>query len=98
MPLIKSRSPMEYSHAPKGEVLHASCFIEIFIAVIVLVVHAQGTSATQRNAAWATSSSQNTSITTPVFLAADTYGSGGISAWSVAVADVNGDGKLDLVV
>lgn len=89
---------MEYSHAPKVGVLHASYFIEVFIALSVLVVHAQGTSAGQRNAAWATSSSQNMSFTTPVFLAADTYGSGGIWAWSVAVADVNGDGKLDLVV
>ena len=34
----------------------------------------------------------------PIFLAAPTYGSGGYYAESVAVEDVNGDGKPDLVV
>ena len=32
------------------------------------------------------------------FQTAVTYGSGGFDAYSVAVADVNGDGKPDLVV
>jgi uncharacterized protein (UPF0548 family) len=34
----------------------------------------------------------------PIFLAAPTYGSGGEDAYSVAVADVNGDGEPDMVV
>ena len=34
----------------------------------------------------------------PIFLAAPTYGSGGYYAESVAVEDLNGDGKPDLVV
>ena len=34
----------------------------------------------------------------PIFLTAPTYGSGGYYAESVAVEDVNGDGKPDLVV
>jgi hypothetical protein len=34
----------------------------------------------------------------PIFLAAPTYGSGGYDVYSVAVADVNGDGKPDLLV
>src|ERR1700722_12208880 len=33
----------------------------------------------------------------PIFLTAPTYGSGGYFAESLAVADVNGDGKPDLV-
>ena len=36
--------------------------------------------------------------TLPLFLPVVTYGSGGTGASSVALADVNGDGKLDLVV
>jgi hypothetical protein len=38
------------------------------------------------------------SPTNPIFLTAPTYNSGGISADSVAMADVNGDGTPDLVV
>jgi hypothetical protein len=38
------------------------------------------------------------SASNAIFLAAPIYGSGGEDADSVAVADVNGDGKLDLVV
>jgi Bacterial Ig-like domain (group 3)/FG-GAP-like repeat len=38
------------------------------------------------------------SLSDPIFLEAPTYGSGGQYAGSVAVADVNGDGKPDLVV
>ncbi|MGA7648369.1 MAG: Ig-like domain repeat protein [Terriglobales bacterium] len=34
----------------------------------------------------------------PIFLTAPTYGSGGYASYSVAVADVNGDGKPDMVV
>ncbi len=36
--------------------------------------------------------------TNPLFLPAVTYGSHGIGAMSVAIADVNGDGKPDVVV
>jgi hypothetical protein len=36
--------------------------------------------------------------TPPIFLPAVTYGSGGVSPTSIAVADLNGDGKQDLVV
>jgi Bacterial Ig-like domain (group 3)/FG-GAP-like repeat/FG-GAP repeat len=39
-----------------------------------------------------------TTSNTPLFLPVVTYGSGGTGASSVAVADVNGDGKPDLVV
>jgi hypothetical protein len=39
-----------------------------------------------------------TTSNTPFFLPVVTYGSGGTGASSVAVADVNGDGKPDLVV
>jgi hypothetical protein len=39
-----------------------------------------------------------TTSTAPLFLPIVTYGSGGTGASSVAVADVNGDGKPDLVV
>src|ERR1035438_4726745 len=38
-----------------------------------------------------------TSAQGPIFAPAVTYGSGGVRAWSVAVADVNGDGKPDLL-
>ena len=39
-----------------------------------------------------------TTSNTPLVLPVVTYGSGGTGASSVAVADVNGDGKPDLVV
>jgi uncharacterized membrane protein len=34
----------------------------------------------------------------PLFLPAATYGSGGSTPWSIAIADINGDNKPDLVV
>jgi hypothetical protein len=39
-----------------------------------------------------------TTAASAIFLEAPTYSSGGLYASSIAVADVNGDGKLDLVV
>jgi hypothetical protein len=57
-------------------------FIAIFIVLAALAVHAQ----------------TKTDLKSDSFLSAVVYSSGGIFANSVAVADVNGDGKPDLIV
>jgi hypothetical protein len=67
--------------------LNAKSFITFSVSVVILTCQIVRTQA-----------SSPQSATPPLFLPAVTYDSGGQSAMSAAVADINGDGKPDLVV
>jgi len=67
--------------------LNAKFFIIGFLSVVILTCQTVRTQA-----------SSPQSATPPLFLPAVTYGSGGQGAMAVAVADLNGDGRPDLVV
>ncbi len=75
--------------------------IAVLTAVVAPAVLAQGPQASQRRAARAKSKRQNALINSSdssLFLPTVAYDPGGDATIFVAVADVNGDGKLDLVV
>jgi large repetitive protein len=74
---------MVHDHAPRIEVLAAIClFIASFTFVVAPLTSAQPTLGTGAS----------------MFLPPVTYSSGGSQPFSIALADVNGDGKHDIVV
>jgi hypothetical protein len=78
----------------------ASLFLASLTILIALPVRGQKQAASQQHVAPAKSRRQSTSLSSSdiaLFLPVVTYGSGGFEPSSVAVADVNGDGKVDLV-
>jgi hypothetical protein len=78
-----------------------SLYLAIFTILVPLLVTAQRSDASPRSMASTASTQPNGSsntLTTLSFLPAVTYDSGASTATSVAVADVNGDGKPDLLV
>src|SRR5258708_15443174 len=70
-------------------------FIAVLTVVIALAALAQTGGTVQ---APKKSGNQPMNSDPGLFVSAATYGSGGYSAASIAVGDLNGDGKLDLVV
>ncbi len=99
---------MASQHTSKVKVLRLVAPFIAILAVIALVTVVvtpaaltQVPQANQRHAAPAKSRSQGAlfnSAGSSLFLPAVTYDQGGVNALAVAVADVNGDGKPDLIV
>jgi hypothetical protein len=102
------RSPMTRKPAPRAQAHSGvALFIATLTILIALVAFAPLTGAGQLSGQpphpgsrlQATGSTSGSSQpTSPLFLPAVTYVSGGFGATSIAISDVNGDGKLDLVV
>jgi len=102
------RCPMTREHAPRAQAHSAvALFIATLTILIALVALApligvgqlSGQSPRLGNRLPMTGSGSGSSQpSSPLFLPAVTYAAGGFSPSSVAVADMNGDGKLDLVV
>ena len=106
--LQRMRYPMTRKHAPRTQAHRGvALFIVTLTILIALVAFAPLTGAGQpsgqsphpgsrlQTEGSVSGSSQPSS---PLFLPAVTYASGGFAPSSVAVADMNGDGKPDLVV
>ena len=79
----------------KTHVLSVSPFITVLGILILLAAPVRLTGGGQLLATSVVSTPMDAS--TPLFLSAVTYNSGGQAAMSVAIADVNGDGKPDAV-
>jgi FG-GAP-like repeat len=92
---------MAQIHAPIIAALRAPWFAAVVTVLIAQAAFTQISPANQRNAPPATltqDSSPYSSSQAPLFLPAVNYGSGGFTPSSVAIADLNSDGKPDVVV